>query len=78
MVLASPLRPPPPPVDPDDSNSKNIQRISFKFYMRVDTPPPPWSTLLLNFDTILGLEQLCSQPNDTCIPQILQMQYLHK
>ena len=39
MVLASP--PPRPPVDPDDVNalnSKNIQRISFKFYMRVDTP----------------------------------------
>ena len=38
MVLAAP---PPPPVDPDDVNtlkSKSIQRISFKFYMRVDTP----------------------------------------
>ena len=40
MVLASPpcLR---PPIDPDDVNalkSKSIQRISFKFYMRVDTP----------------------------------------
>ena len=35
MVLAS------PPVDPDDVNalnSKNIQWISFKVYMRVDTP----------------------------------------
>ena len=42
MVLAAPPpRPPPPPVDPDDINtlkSKSIQRISFKFYMRVDTP----------------------------------------
>ena len=39
MVLASPPRP--PPVDPDDVNtlnSKNIQPISFKFYMWVDTP----------------------------------------
>ena len=39
MVLASRL-----PVDPDDvntRNSKNIQPISFKFYVRVDTPPPP-------------------------------------
>ena len=38
MVLASPPR---PPVDPDDMNtlnSTNIQPISFKFYMRVDTP----------------------------------------
>ena len=46
MVLASPLPPPPrphppPPVDPDDVNTltrKNIQHISFKFYMWVDTP----------------------------------------
>ena len=39
MVLASPPRP--PPVDPDDVNtlnSKNIQPISFKFYIWVDTP----------------------------------------
>ena len=39
MVLASPR--PRPPVDPDDVNtlnSTNIQPISFKFYMRVDTP----------------------------------------
>ena len=38
MVLESP---PHPPVDLDDVNalnSKNIQRISFKFYMTVDTP----------------------------------------
>ena len=37
MVLASPR----PPVDPDDvntPNSKNIQPISFKFDMWVDTP----------------------------------------
>ena len=74
MVLASPR----PPVDLDDvntPNSKNIHHISFKFYTRVDTP---WGTLLLKFDALLGLEQLCSQPNDTCIPQILKMQYLHK
>ena len=46
MVLASPPRPPRlypprPPVDPDDVNtlnSTNIHPISFKFYMRVDTP----------------------------------------
>ena len=42
MVLASPPRPPQrPPVDPDErehSNSTNIQPISFKFYMRVNTP----------------------------------------
>ena len=40
MVLASPP-PRPPPVDPDNVNtlnSKNIQWISFKVYMRVDTP----------------------------------------
>ena len=39
MALASP--PPRPPVDPDDVNalnSKNIQWISFKVYMRVNTP----------------------------------------
>ena len=39
MVLASP--PPRPPVDPDDVNtlnSQNIQWISFKVYIRVDTP----------------------------------------
>ena len=38
MVLASPLRPR-PPIDPDNinaRNSKNIQQISFKFYMRVE------------------------------------------
>ena len=41
MVLASPPRPPPPPRPPrrrEHSNSKSIQPISFKFYMRVDTP----------------------------------------
>ena len=43
--------------------------------MRVDTP---WGTLLLKFDTLRGLEQLRSQPNDTRIPQIFKMQYLHK
>ena len=37
MVLASPS-PPCPPVDPDDVNALNIQWISFKVYMRVDTP----------------------------------------
>ena len=40
MVIPLPS-PHPPPVDPDDVNtlkSKSIQRISFKFYMRVDTP----------------------------------------
>ena len=36
MVLASP--PPRPPRRREHSNSKSIQRISFKFYMRVDTP----------------------------------------
>ena len=37
MVLALPPR---PPVDPDDvnTNSTNIQPISFKFYMIVDIP----------------------------------------
>ena len=59
----------------EHSNSKNIQWISFKVYMRVDTP---WGTLLLKFDTLWGLEQLRSQPNDTRIPQIFKMQYLHK
>ena len=70
MVLASPPRPPRPPVDPNDVNtlnSKNIQPISFKFYMRVDTPR---GTLLLKFDTL--------RPNDTHIPQIFKLQYLHK
>ena len=36
MVLASP--PPRPPRWCEHSNSKSIKRISFKFYMRVDTP----------------------------------------
>ena len=37
-VDESKLGPPPRlPVDPDDVNSKSIQRISFTFYMRVDT-----------------------------------------
>ena len=63
----------------EHSNSKNIQPISFKFDMRVDTPPPPpRGTLLLKFDTLRRLEQLCSQPNDTCIPQIFKMQYFQK
>ena len=72
MVLASP-----PPVDPDDVNtlnSKNIQPISFKFYMWVDNP---WATLLLKFDTLRELEQLRLQSNDTRIPQIFKMQYFH-
>ena len=38
----------------------------------------PWGTLLLKFDTLLELEQLRSQPNDTLIPQIFKMQYLYK
>ena len=59
----------------EHSNSKNIQPISFKFYTWVDTP---WGTLLLKFDTLRALEQLRSQPNDTCIPQIFNMQYLRK
>ena len=29
-------------------------------------PPPPWATLILKFDTLRELEQLLSQPNDTC------------
>ena len=37
MVLASPP-PPLPPRRRKHSNSKSIQLISFKFYMRVDTP----------------------------------------
>ena len=38
MVLASSPR---PPIDPDDVNalkSRSIQRITFKFYVRVETP----------------------------------------
>ena len=57
-----------PPVDPDDvntRNTKNIQPISFKLYLWVDTP--------LRYR---ALEQLRSQPNDTCIHQIFKMQYL--
>ena len=42
---------------------------------RVNTP---WGTFLLKCDALRGLEQLRSQPNDTRIPQILKMQYLHK
>ena len=63
-------------VDPDDVNSnlKNIQPISFKFYMWVDTP---LRYFLLKFDALRGLEQLRSQPNDTHIPQVFKMQYLH-
>ena len=73
MVLASPPR---PPVDLDDVNTltrKNILPISFKFYMRVDTP---WGILLLKFDTLRWLEQLLSQPNDTGIPKIIQIVYI--
>ena len=74
MVLASPR--PRPPRWREHSNSKSIQRISFiKFYMRVDTP---WGTLLLNFDTLRGREQLLSQSNGTRIPSFFKMQYLHK
>ena len=79
-VLASPP-PRPPPVDPDDVNALNrkIFNGNIKVYMRVDTPPPPpRGTLVLKFDTLRGLEQLRSQPNDTCIPQIFKMQYLRK
>ena len=45
--------------------------------MRVDNPLR-YFAIILKFDTLRGLEQLRSQPNDTCIPQILKMQYLHK
>ena len=47
MVLASPPRPLQPPVDPDDvnTNSKNIQPISFKFYIWVHF----WSTFYVNW-----------------------------
>ena len=79
MVLASPLPPPrpPPSVDPDDVNTlslKNIQPISFKFYVRVDTPLRYFA---IEIWYLWWLEQLRSQPNDTCIPQIFKMQYLH-
>ena len=56
----------------EHSNSKNIQPISFKFYMRVIT------LLLKLFDTLRALEPLRSQRNDTLYPQIFKMQYLHK
>ena len=42
--------------------------------MRVDTPLRYFA---IKFDTLRGLEQLRSQPNDTRIPQIFKMQYLH-
>ena len=74
MVLASSPR---LPIDPDDVNTRKVFTDLFKFYMMVDTP---WGTLLLTwlkFDTLRGLQQLCSQPNDTRIPQIFKMQYLH-
>ena len=73
MVLASPTR---PPVVPDDvnANSKNIPRISFKLYMRVDTPlwyvaieiwyPPRTRT------TAFAAKQHLYPPN-------LKMQYLY-
>ena len=60
MVLA-----PRPPIDPDyvdTLNLKNIQQITSKFNMRVDTP---WATLLRSQTTL-------------CFPQIFKMQYLHK
>ena len=56
--------PPRPPVDPDDVNTLTRQIFNL--------------TLLLKFDTLQWLEQLRSQPNDTQIPQIFKMQYLHK
>ena len=42
--------------------------------MRVDTP---MRVVAIEFDTLRWLEQLRSQPNDTRIPQIFKMQYLH-
>ena len=42
--------------------------------MRVDTPLRYFA---IEFDTLRWLEQLRSQPNDTHIPQIIKMQYLH-
>ena len=53
----------PPPVDPDDVNTATHLHILYV------------GTLLLKFDTLRALEPLRSQPN-TCIPQILKMQYL--
>ena len=58
MVLASP--PPLPTVDPDfNAPTQNIQLYEGRC--------PPCGTLLLKFDTLRGLEQLRSQPNDTQI-----------
>ena len=48
MVLASPPSQPRPLVNPDDVNALSIQRISFKFYMIVNSPR---GTLLLKFHT---------------------------
>ena len=47
MVLASR-----PPIDPDNvnTNSKNIWRISFKFYMWVDNPLGYFTNLSLSED----------------------------
>ena len=39
--------------------------------MSVDTPPEVRS--YINYDTLRGLEQLSSQPNDAHIPQIFKM-----
>ena len=64
MVLALP---PCPPVDPDDVNilnSTNIQPISFKFYMRLDTPLRYFAIEIF--------------ADDTCIPKIFELQYLHE
>ena len=63
MVLAS-LRPPHPLVDPDDvntPNSKNIQWLSFKFGIRLDTLRYP----------------NCISGDNFYIPQIFEMPYIH-
>ena len=80
MVLASPPR---PPVDPDDVNALSRKYSTDLFQVLYEgrytpSPPPPRGTLLFKCDAIRALEQLRSQPNDTCIPQIFQIQYLLK
>ena len=43
------------------------------------SPRPPVDPDDINaHDTLRALEELRSQPNDTCIPQIFKMQCLHK
>ena len=73
MVLALP----PSPVDPDDVNTQTRKIFNLSLQIcYVGRYPLRYFAIEIWYSP--GTRKLCSQPNDTCIPQILKMQYHHK